>query len=277
MSIIAVLSACSDTYNSISPQVDTSSSTGQTNSQNLPSGPGPPVPLNRDAGAAPSYQPRATGLGPPAALNTTTASAITTATSSTTLVPRIATIVSAVASDQVVVPAIPTPYVPSNLHLIYAQAGVDPSQQMVIVDPAAQMLYLSANTSIQGAWPVSTGRNGLSNRAGTGGTPTGLHSIGAVKTGQYGETFVLRNATGRVAELTQASSGDALMTSRLLVLQGRTSANANTSFRGIYIHGTNLEGSMGRPLSRGCIRMLNSDVITLANMVQTGSWVCILD
>jgi L,D-transpeptidase YbiS len=49
--------------------------------------------------------------------------------------------------------------------------------------------------------------------------------------------------------------------------------NANTKERYIYIHGTNQEQSIGQAASSGCIRMLNTDVIRLFDLVEVGGLV----
>ena len=40
--------------------------------------------------------------------------------------------------------------------------------------------------------------------------------------------------------------------------------------RNIYIHGTAEEGLIGTPASIGCVRMKNSDVVELFNLVSIG-------
>jgi lipoprotein-anchoring transpeptidase ErfK/SrfK len=45
----------------------------------------------------------------------------------------------------------------------------------------------------------------------------------------------------------------------------------DTMQRYIYIHGTPDNITLGQPGSHGCIRMRNSDVITLFNMVPVGT------
>ncbi|MDF2503758.1 MULTISPECIES: L,D-transpeptidase [Clostridium] len=48
------------------------------------------------------------------------------------------------------------------------------------------------------------------------------------------------------------------------------------SARGIGIHGTNMPGSIGGPVSHGCIRMYNKDVIELSSLVPVGTIVKIV-
>ena len=41
----------------------------------------------------------------------------------------------------------------------------------------------------------------------------------------------------------------------------------DTFKRGIYIHGTSNENTIGQPSSHGCIRMKNNDIVELFNCV----------
>ena len=47
--------------------------------------------------------------------------------------------------------------------------------------------------------------------------------------------------------------------------------------RGIFIHGTHEEGLLGKPASKGCVRMANKDVIELYENVEVGTFVVILN
>jgi len=55
--------------------------------------------------------------------------------------------------------------------------------------------------------------------------------------------------------------------SRILWLDGLDDHNANTRDRFIYIHGTRHEDKIGTPASHGCIRMRNTDVVELFELV----------
>ncbi len=61
------------------------------------------------------------------------------------------------------------------------------------------------------------------------------------------------------------------MLTRILWLHGVEPHNANTFLRYIYIHGTNNENGVGRPLSHGCVRMRNREVIELFGLVPVGT------
>jgi len=58
-----------------------------------------------------------------------------------------------------------------------------------------------------------------------------------------------------------------LVMSRILWLDGMDEYNANTRDRFIYIHGTKHEDKIGSPVSHGCIRMRNADVMELFDLV----------
>jgi lipoprotein-anchoring transpeptidase ErfK/SrfK len=66
-----------------------------------------------------------------------------------------------------------------------------------------------------------------------------------------------------------------LIMSRILWLDGLEEHNANTRDRFIYIHGTKHEDKIGSPVSHGCIRMRNADVIELFKLVEEGTPVVI--
>ena len=73
-----------------------------------------------------------------------------------------------------------------------------------------------------------------------------------------------------IAASVDGSAEEDLITSRILWLDGLEENNANTKERYIYIHGTNQEQSIGQAASSGCIRMLNTDVIRLFDLVEVG-------
>ena len=88
-----------------------------------------------------------------------------------------------------------------------------------------------------------------------------------------------RNGQPLIAPL---NSGVSKITTRKLVIDGLEKGNLglncekgnrNTIYRGVYIHGTNYENSMGQQRSHGCIRLLNNDVISLFDLVKTGTYV----
>ena len=53
--------------------------------------------------------------------------------------------------------------------------------------------------------------------------------------------------------------------------QGIEPENSNSLNWSIYLHGTNQESLIGRPVSHGCIRFTNKDIIEIFDLLATGS------
>lgn len=156
---------------------------------------------------------------------------------------------------------------------------------VIIVRLDEQKLYLFQNSRLVQSYPVSSSRYGISCVQDSLGTPAGLHQI-AEKIGQEcqpGEILKARVATGKIALIINDTNPavDDVITSRILWLRGLESGlnlgeGVDSWQRYIYIHGTNEEGLIGRPVSNGCIRMKNADVIDLYDKVEVGTRVLIL-
>ena len=131
---------------------------------------------------------------------------------------------------------------------------------------------------------ISTALNGVSEQKDSGGTPRGLHQIRAcIGAGQPENTvFVGRRPTGEIYtdELgLQFPDRDWILT-RILWLSGlevgrNRLANVDTMQRYIYIHGCPDNLPVGEPLSHGCIRMHNRDLVALFDLVKPGTKVLI--
>ena len=126
---------------------------------------------------------------------------------------------------------------------------------------------------------VSTALNGAGEHKNSGCTPRGLHQIRAcIGAGQPENTvFVGRRPTGEIytAELAKQFPYRDWILTRILWLSGlelgkNRLANVDTMQRFIYIHGCPDELPMGIPLSHGCIRMHNKDLLTLFDLVVPG-------
>jgi lipoprotein-anchoring transpeptidase ErfK/SrfK len=133
-------------------------------------------------------------------------------------------------------------------------------------------------------YPVSTGANGMGEEFGSFCTPRGRHVIRAkIGNGQPSNTiFVRRRPTGEVysPQLGAQYPGRDWILSRILWLSGcevgynRLGA-CDTMRRYIYIHGTPEETELGKPGSRGCVRMRNQDMLELFELVTVGTPVMI--
>lgn len=149
---------------------------------------------------------------------------------------------------------------------------------------ARQCLALWRDSTCVTVYPVSTALNGPGEQKNTGCTPRGEHliraKIGAGK--PLNTVFVGRRDTGEVysAELAQRYPKRDWILSRIIWLSGceigrnRLSC-VDTMQRYIYIHGTPDSEPMGQPLSHGCIRMRNADIVALFDNVNVGTRVFI--
>jgi lipoprotein-anchoring transpeptidase ErfK/SrfK len=138
----------------------------------------------------------------------------------------------------------------------------------IAIDIKTQSLKLTCDQREIFSAPVSTSRAGPGFEPGSLKTPTGLFRVykRIGENAPSGTIFV-----ARVPVEDPPASGDDLITSRILWLEGLQGENANTKERYIYIHGTNQEGLIGQPVSHGCIRMRNEDIIKLFEMVTIGT------
>jgi L,D-transpeptidase YbiS len=126
---------------------------------------------------------------------------------------------------------------------------------------------------------VSTATNGVGCEKDSGCTPLGQHIIRAkIGAGSAPNTvFVGRRPTGEICTpelMAQFPNRDWILT-RILWLSGKEIGknrlgNVDTMQRYIYIHGTPDSTDMRKVGSHGCIRMRNSDVIALFDLVEVG-------
>lgn len=135
------------------------------------------------------------------------------------------------------------------------------------------------------AYSVSTAKNGVGEVTGSGCTPRGEHYIRArIGTGcPVGTVFVSRRPTGEI--YTQALAKDQpkrdWILTRVLWLCGKERGvnrlgEVDTMRRYIYIHGTPDSEPIGAPISHGCIRMRNTDIIDLFDLVNEVRYVEVL-
>ena len=154
------------------------------------------------------------------------------------------------------------------------------------IDLSRQQLRVLEDGRLVSSYPVSTARNGPGERLDSECTPCGRHEI-SEKIGQdcaVNTVFVGRKPTGDIfsnAIGAEHPERDWILT-RILWLSGlepgRNSGGENdTKARYIYIHGSPDGTPLGRPSSRGCIRMRNADVVELFDQVEEGTPVDIRD
>jgi hypothetical protein len=180
--------------------------------------------------------------------------------------------------------------------------GVVPPPRVLIASIANQTVSLFDNSSLRsggrptaafsGSLPraatkkfqfvkifrCSTSRFGISQAAGSNGTPLGLHRVVEKIGGGWpmGTVFKGRKPVG----FTWQGMPDAKITTRILWLEGlepgfNRGGNVDSHARYIYIHGTGDQTTIGKPTSCGCIHLADADLIPLFDQLSGGTLVWI--
>ena len=152
------------------------------------------------------------------------------------------------------------------------------------IDISLQRLYLVDNSTIISSYPISSSKYGEGSKQNSFKTPLGSHMIKEMIGDQVPKNtiFISRINTQREAKIIhdQENSDNDYVTTRIMWLDGledgkNKGKGVDSYSRYIYIHGTHEEGLIGQKASHGCIRMFNSDVIELFNVVKKGTKVYI--
>lgn len=167
--------------------------------------------------------------------------------------------------------------------LKYPKAPLD---TFIYIGVKRQKLYVIKSKQLDRVFDISTSSKGSGNKIASFQTPLGMHSVHE-KIGRgaaIGTLFVNKKNTYKIVTidtLENHTKNDEI-TTRLISLIG-TEININkggdvdTYKRGIYIHGTSNEKSIGKPSSHGCIRMKNIDIIELFKKVHENTLVFLFD
>ena len=153
----------------------------------------------------------------------------------------------------------------------------------LVINIAEQTLTIYQQQTEVGRYTVSTAKNGVGSLQDSGCTPLGKHII-AEKIGgsePMSAVFIGRVPTGEIynADLGTLHPKRDWILSRILWLSGledglnkgcNEQGGCDTYQRYIYIHGTPDTEPMGMPLSHGCIRMRNEDIVALYEQVKAG-------
>jgi UDP-N-acetylmuramate--alanine ligase len=153
--------------------------------------------------------------------------------------------------------------------------GAPPTEhcsRVLVADTSRQRLALLEAGRLVFEAIISTAKNGLGCEEGSLRTPTGWHRIHACigEGAEPGTVFRGRVATGEVWR-GEARPEDLILT-RVLTLEGMEEGwnrgpGVDSLKRFIYLHGTNQEEHLGLPVSHGCLRLSNADVIDLFELV----------
>lgn len=159
---------------------------------------------------------------------------------------------------------------------ICAQEPSVPLTNGVIISVADQKLALVQDGGVIEKYRISTSKFGIGDSFYSYKTPTGRLRVCEKIGDSLDPGTVIRNraSTGEILRV-NAPGRDPIVT-RILWLDGLESQNRNAKARGIYIHGTPEERTLGEPKSWGCIRMRSSDVIKLFEQVPVGTEVAII-
>ncbi|MGE3871517.1 MAG: L,D-transpeptidase family protein [Parvibaculaceae bacterium] len=152
--------------------------------------------------------------------------------------------------------------------------------RLLMVDTERQLAVWLEDGKAMGAWPVSTARAGIGGAESSFRTPPGWHRIKA-RIGEdaaSGTVFVSREPTGDIWR-GEVSEDDLILT-RILTLEGledgvNRGPGCDSHARYIYLHGTNHESMLGRPVSHGCVRFSNADMAELFARLDEGDFVLV--
>ncbi len=156
--------------------------------------------------------------------------------------------------------------------------------QTLIVDVANQAMHHYQAGQLLKTYAISTAAKGLGEKKGSEQTPRGRHIIRAKIGSNYPmhAVFVRRRFTGEIysSQLAKQYPERDWILSRILWLSGLEVGknrlnDCDTMQRYIYIHGSPDDTIQGMPASHGCIRMRNSDIIELFDLVPTKTEVLI--
>ena len=147
---------------------------------------------------------------------------------------------------------------------------------IIKVNAKTQQLILLENEVPLKHYTIATSSRGLGEERGSQMTPRGWHQIRA-KIGQgtpINTVFIKRRPTGELysKEIAQQFPDRDWILTRILWLSGLEKGlnrfgKVDTMRRYIYIHGCPDHCPLGVPLSHGCIRMNNQDIIELFELV----------
>ena len=162
--------------------------------------------------------------------------------------------------------------------------GYEEYEDILIVDINNQMMFLVNKGTVSREFIISSSFYGTGSLQNSLKTPLGKHLIYKKIGKDLPINAILkgRKWNGAIANIISdpIDTDYDHVTSRILWLDGleigkNKGFDVDSMSRYIYIHGTAEEGLLGKPASDGCIRMYNSEVIELFNLVEVGTQVWI--
>ena len=158
---------------------------------------------------------------------------------------------------------------------------IEPTPFILTVNISRQTVSLFEDDKFVKKFRCSTSRFGIGQIEGSNRTPLGLHRI-AEKIGggePAGTVFKAREIIGHTS---QPEFADAKITTRILWLEGleprfNQGGNVDSHARYIYSHGTGDQTTIGCPASFGCIHLADADLISLFDLLPSGTLVWIAE
>jgi L,D-transpeptidase YbiS len=157
-------------------------------------------------------------------------------------------------------------------------------KRQIVISISRQQLTLLNHNRPEREYPLSTALNGPGEQLNSGCTPRGKHRVRLIigRDCPLNTVFIGRRASGEIYshELGLKQPQRDWILTRILWLTGEEpgfnrGGACDTLKRYIYIHGTPQSEPMGEPLSHGCIRMRNHDIVELCELVGAGTEVVI--
>ena len=152
-------------------------------------------------------------------------------------------------------------------------------ESLLLVDIISQKMFLLNKGTVYKEYLISSSSYGTGSRENSFQTPLGKHIIYKKIGNNLPINAILkgRKWNGAIANIISDPIDTEYdhVTSRILWLDGlelgrNKGSNVDSRTRYIYIHGTAEEGLLGKPASDGCIRMYNTEVIELFDLVEEG-------
>ena len=158
------------------------------------------------------------------------------------------------------------------------------SSKEIQISISKQELYLFESGEITKTYKISSSKYGEGSKVNSFKTPLGKHEIKKLigENEEIGTRFVGRVPTEiyPIYNSEEIYVSDDVVQSRIIWLSGMEEGinkglGVDSYERYIYIHGTPEEWLLGKKASKGCIRMANSDVIELFDLLKGGETVYI--
>lgn len=150
------------------------------------------------------------------------------------------------------------------------------SEHHLEVNIQLQQMFYFINHKISHIYPISTAKNGIGCEKNSFQTPLGWHIIRAKIGSGVPKWSIFKGRRVQPEkfdpQMLQKYPGKDWILTRILWLSGlevgvNRLGNVDTMSRYIYIHGMAEEEKVGKPNSKGCINMLNNDIIDLFDSI----------